>query len=175
MMRVTEAGRYVWAQAMYTLPLVGTLLRSARLAAFTELLAILVDYEIPLPEAFRLAGAASADPIMAAAARQVNAGLSGGHSLSMVLRGQGLVPEWVSWMAGLGEKRGSLGTTLHQIADMYRRQAEMRAAVLRSVLPPFMFCRDDTSFFAVGLMLPMIKRLRIEQANCRCQRNETEL
>ena len=30
---------------------------SARLAAFTDLLGILVDHEVPLPEAFRLAGA----------------------------------------------------------------------------------------------------------------------
>lgn len=162
MMQATEAGRHVWAQAVYTLPLVGTLIRSTRLAAFTELLAILVDHDIPLPEAFGLAGAASTCPVMAAAARSVNAGLSGGHSLADVLRGQGLVPEWVSWMAGLGEKRGSLGTTLHQIADMYRRQAEMRAAVLRSVLPPFMIIVTAglfVSLFAFALMLPMIKLL----------------
>ncbi len=158
----TEAGRFAWAQALYTVPLVGTLIRSARLAAFTELLAILVDHDIPLPEAFRLAGTASADPVMAAAARQVTAGLSDGHSLHMVLRGQGLVPEWVAWMAGLGEKRGSLGTTLHHIADMYRRQAEMRATVLRSVLPPILIILTAGVFvscFAFAMMLPMIKLL----------------
>ena len=34
---------------------IGMLIRSARLAAFADLLAVLVEYEMPLPEAFRLA------------------------------------------------------------------------------------------------------------------------
>lgn len=160
MMRATEGGRYVWARALYTLPLLGTLIRAARLAAFTELLAILVDHEVPLPEAFRLAGEASSDPVMAMTARQVNMGLTEGHPLGIVLRGQGLVPEWVAWMAGLGEKRGSLGQTLHMIAEMYRRQVEMRATILRSVLPPFMIILTAglfTGVFVLALMLPMIK------------------
>src|SRR5947209_2894595 len=38
--RFSEAGQYYWAQAVYTIPVLGTLIRAARLAAFTELLAI---------------------------------------------------------------------------------------------------------------------------------------
>ncbi len=161
-MRSTEAGRYLWAQAIYTVPVVGTLIRSARLAAFTELLAILVDHETPLPEALRLAGEASSDPVMAVTARQMHEGLSQGHSLGAVLRGRGLVPEWVAWTAGLGEQRGSLGKTLHLIAEMYRRQVEMRAALLRSVLPPFLVIATAgvfTILFVFAMMLPMVKLL----------------
>jgi type IV pilus assembly protein PilC len=65
-------------------------------------------------------------------------------------------------MAGLGERRGSLGPALHQIAQMYRRQVEMRAALLRSVLPPFLVIM--TAGLAIGLIvlamfLPLIKLL----------------
>src|SRR5262249_7571682 len=127
-MQATVEGRRLWARIVYALPLFGTLVRSARLAAFTDLLAILVDNEIPLPEAFRLAGEASSDPIMATTAQQVHEDLSQGQALGEVLRGRGLVPEWVSWMTGLGEQRGSLGQALHQVAEMYRRQVEMRAS-----------------------------------------------
>ncbi len=161
-MRSTEAGRYLWAQGIYTVPLAGTLIRSARLAAFTELLAILVDHDTPLPEAFRLAGEASSDPVMAITARQVHQDLSQGLALGSALRGRGLVPEWVSWMTGLGEQRGTLGKTLHLIAEMYRRQVEMRAAMLRSVLPPVLIILTAglfTAFFVLALMLPMIKLL----------------
>jgi type II secretory pathway component PulF len=160
LMRATEAGRCQWAQIVYSLPLLGTLLRSARLAAFTELLAILVDHETPLPEAFRLAGEASSDPIMAVTARDVCEDLAQGQSLGSVLRGRGLVPEWVSWMAGLGEQRGTLGKTLHLIAEMYRRQVELRASLLRSVLPPFLIIATAGVFtfvFVFAMMLPMIK------------------
>jgi type II secretory pathway component PulF len=61
-----------------------------------------VEYEIPLPEAFRLAGAASSDPIMATGAEKVHQDLRQGVPLAEALHGRGLVPEWVSWMTGLG-------------------------------------------------------------------------
>jgi type II secretory pathway component PulF len=139
------------------------LIRSARLAAFTDLLAILVDHELPLPEAFRLAGEASSDPIMAAASRDVCEELGQGVSLGKAFQGRGLVPEWVSWMTGLGERRGTLGQTLHQVADMYRRQVELRVVLLRSVLPPFMIICTAGAFaffFVFVLMLPMLHLLQ---------------
>jgi type II secretory pathway component PulF len=161
-LRQTESGRLFYARALYSLPVFGTLIRSARLCAFTELLSILVDHEIPLPEAFALAGQATSDPVMAGACREIHHGLSAGLPLGIVLRGQGLIPEWVAWMAGLGEQRGGLGLSLHQISEMYRRQVEMRAGLLRSVLPPFLIIITAgvfIGFFIVALMLPMLKLL----------------
>jgi general secretion pathway protein F len=159
---LTEAGQRAWAHFLYAIPLVGTLLRSARLAGFAELLGILVDHEVPLPEALRLAGEASSDPLTRASSRRVQEFLSNGVPLAEALRGRGLVPEWVAWMMGLGERRGTLGKSLHQIADIYRRQVEMRAALLRSVLPPFLVIGTAgvfVTFFVFALMLPMVKLL----------------
>ncbi len=161
-MRFTERGRYRWAEIVYSVPLAGTLIRSARLAAFTELLAILVDHALPLPEAFQLAGEASSDPVMAWQARDICRQLNEGRSLGETLHGRGLVPEWVAWMTGLGERRGTLGKTLHQVADLYRRQVEMRAALLRSVLPPIfiiVIAGFFVGFFVFAGMLPMLKLL----------------
>lgn len=161
-LRLTPRGRRARIHLVYAVPVAGTLIRSARLAAFTELLAILVDHETPLPEAFRLAGRASSDPLMAETAEQIHTELSGGRPLSEVLRGRGLVPEWVAWMAGLGERRGNLGETLHKIADTYRRQVEMRAALLRTVLPPFLVIVTAGAFvcfFVFALMMPLVRLL----------------
>jgi type II secretory pathway component PulF len=41
-------------------------------------------------------------------------------------------------MAGAGERRGGLAPALRQIAALYRRQVEARAAMLRTVLPGFL-------------------------------------
>jgi type II secretory pathway component PulF len=161
-MNWTDKGRSYWARMMYVVPIVGTLIRSARLAAFTDLLAILVDHELPLPEAFYLAGASSSDPVMTAAVREIEQELQEGRPLGEALRGRGLVPEWVSWMIRLGENRGTLGKTLHQIAETYRRQAEVRASFLKSVLPPFLvICTAGlfAVFFVFALMLPMTRLL----------------
>jgi type II secretory pathway component PulF len=162
LMSMSAHGRLAWARIVYAVPVVGTLIRSARLAAFSELMAVLVEFEMPLPEAFRLAGGASSDPMMAARADVIHARLSQGTPLGMALRGLGLLPEWVAWMAGAGEQRGALAPALRQIAALYRRQVEARAAILRSVMPAFMIIATAgvlAGTFAISVMLPMIRLL----------------
>ncbi len=128
----------LWTSFWYNVPITGELLRSARLAAFADLLGILVDNSVPLPEAFLLAGQASSDPLTSLGCKQVHDGLSQGTPLGVVLRNQAQMPDLVVWMIGLGEKRGTLGATLHQVAEMYRRKVEMRIGLLRGLLPSFL-------------------------------------
>lgn len=158
----TEEGRRSWARFIYAIPILGTLIRSARLSAFTDLLGIFVDHSVPLPEAFRLAGEACSDPLTASSARLVEEDLRQGVPLGEVMRNRQFTRELIVWMIGLGEKRGTLGTTLHQVAVVYRRQVEMRAAILRSVLPPFLVVVTAgvlVVFFVFGMILPMFRLL----------------
>ena len=160
MLGMTPRGRQTWARVVYSMPVIGTLIRAARLAAFAELLSVLVDYEMPLPEAFRMAGEASSDPLMAGRAWMIYTRLSQGMPLNIALRGLGLLPEWVAWMAGAGEQRGGLAQSLRQIAAVYRRQVDSRSALLRSVLPAFMIVFTAglmVGVFAIAVMLPLIK------------------
>lgn len=160
--RLTGRGRRAWARAVYFVPLVGSLIRAARLAAFTELLGMLVEYGVPLPTAFRLAGAAASDPLMRERAGEVERRLNQGQPLAEALGGRGLVPRWVAWLAAAGEQRGGLAPALREVAAVYRRQVETRATVLRTVLPPFVVIATAgalTGFFAVAVMLPLLKLL----------------
>lgn len=163
LMRLTPRGRRRWAAMIYTIPLIGALVRAARLAAFAELLAVLVEYELPLPDAFRFAGASSPDPVMAADAVAAADRLTEGQSLGDAVRGKGLVPEWVVWMAGTAERQGALGPTLRQVAAVYQRQVEARAGVLRTVLPPVVILVTAgfmAVVFGVAVLLPMMALLR---------------
>jgi type II secretory pathway component PulF len=162
LLQMTPRGQLVWARIVYSIPVIGTLIRSARLAAFADLLSVLVEFQMPLPEAFRLAGEASSDPLMAGRSAMIYARLSQGTALTAALRGFGLLPEWVAWMAGAGEQRGSLAPALRQIAAVYRRQVDARAALLRSILPAIVIIATAgllVSTFAFAVMLPMIKLL----------------
>lgn len=159
-LRGTDAGRRAWARVLYAMPLVGTLIRSSRLAAFTDLLAILVEHALPLADAFRLAGHASSDPIMAQAARLVEQDLRDGATLGDSMRRRHLVPELIAWMTALGERRGRLAPSLRQAAEVYRRQAEMRALLLRTVLPPFLILTTAAlivGFFVFAMLMPLVK------------------
>jgi type II secretory pathway component PulF len=158
-----ERGRRAWARWVYAVPIVGTMIRSARLAAFADLLAILVENETPLPEAFRLAGQACSDPITAAEAQQAAKELETGLALGDVLRHRGLAPEWVGWMLGHGERAGNLPASLRQIASLYRRAVEIRAHFLRTSLPPFLILLLAVVFmttFVIAIMLPIFQLFR---------------
>ena len=158
-LRAGANGRVLWARFIYAIPMFGTLIRSARLAAFTDLLAILVDESVPLPEGLRLAAAASSDPLLTDGAERIEHDLREGMPLGQALRQRGLMPDLVVWMIGLGEKQGTLGTSLHQVAQLYRRQTELRAALLRTVLPPLLIvCLAAIlgGLFIFGLMTPLV-------------------
>jgi type II secretory pathway component PulF len=156
--RSSPTGRVRWARFIYALPIFGSLIRSARLAAFVELLGILVDRSIPLPEALRLSAEASSDPLLLLGSRQVEADLGQGKLLGEALWQQMLVPELVVWMITYGEKQGTLGATLHQVAQVYRRQTELRADLLRTVLPSLVIVFLAVflgTCFILGLLTPM--------------------
>jgi len=158
----TPRGRVIWARFVYALPVLGTLVRSARLAAFTDLLGILVERAVPLPEALRLACEASSDPLLTQGGAHIESELREGVSLATALHRQKLVPQLVVWMIGFGEKQNTLGTSLRQVAQMYRRQAEIRATLMRTVLPPLLILLVAAALagpFIFGLMGPMIELL----------------
>ncbi|CAN5130840.1 type II secretion system inner membrane protein GspF [soil metagenome] len=160
--RFTVEGRRLWAQFIYHIPVVGTLLRSARLASFTELLGMLVDHEVPLPEAFRVAGLACSEPIMARKARIIADDLTHGTPLAVALQHRGLVPEWMAWLSGSGERKSDLAGALKQVAVIYRRQVDARLAILRSVFPSFVIILTAgtlTTVFTLAVMLPLFKLL----------------
>ncbi|MBX7105003.1 MAG: type II secretion system F family protein [Gemmataceae bacterium] len=154
-----EGGRRFWADIVYNIPLIGTLIRSARLAAFTDLLACMVQYSVPMHEAFPLAGDAAGDPFIAEQARTVGQRLQSGESLGKALAGHGLLPEWVAWMATAGERRGSLAETLHEVAEVYRRHVDVRAGLLRNFLPSLLIVGTAVvlaGVFMMALVVPLV-------------------
>ena len=135
-LRSTPLGRRIFTRVVYSLPGFGSVVRSAQLAAFTELLGILVDQAVPLPEAMALAGQTSSDPFLSEGTKQIENDLRQGMPFAAALKKQGWVPELVVWMIGFGERQGSLRAALQQISDMYR-QAE-HGDVLTHVVPPLL-------------------------------------
>jgi type II secretory pathway component PulF len=161
-LRSTKAGRRLWTRIVYAMPGFGTVVRASQLTAFTELLSILIEQSVPLPEAMRLAGETSSDPYVSEGAKQMEKDLQQGMPFSAALKQHRWVPEFVLWMIGFGERQGNLAQALRQVAEMYRRQAEARATFLRTVLPPLLIILVAGSLAAVfifGLLGPMINLL----------------
>jgi type II secretory pathway component PulF len=161
-LRSSRQGRMTWARFVYSVPIVGGLIRSARLAAFTDLLGIMVDKAVPLPEGLRLAAEASSDPLLSEAVNEIERELQQGTPLGKALWRQLLMPELVVWMITFGQERGTLGPALHQIAELYRRKAEARATLLRTILPPLLIvvlAAIMAGTFIFGFLMPFLSVL----------------
>ena len=69
-----------WLQPfLYAIPLVGPILRWSRLAQFARLMAVLLEQQVPLPEALRLTAAGLGDAYLASGCRQAASDIEAGR------------------------------------------------------------------------------------------------
>ncbi|MFO0864432.1 MAG: type II secretion system F family protein [Gemmataceae bacterium] len=162
LLKRTEAGRARWARFIYALPIVGSLIQRARLAAFVDLLSLLVRRQVPLPEAFALAGEAAADPVLRLGSRLVNEDLKHGQALGESLASRKLIPRSAAWMISIAERNGNLADALANLAQMYRTSVQLRTRLVGTVLPPaLVLCVGAVVaiFFVFGVAAPMVSLL----------------
>ncbi len=137
------------------LPWVGRTLADFRSANFAELLALLLEHQVPLDEAVRL-GAAAAGP---GAFREAGEAFAdrlrlGGGGEARQAPGASPFPPLLAWMITAGHRQGDLPSALRQASRTYRRKAEARADLLRSTLPvALMIGLGAGSVVVYGLMM----------------------
>jgi general secretion pathway protein F len=117
------------------LPSVGQALRDGRMATFAELLRLMNEHRVPMPEAVVLAADASGDRALSQGARQIAKRLEGGE----VFRGRHDLPSefppLLGWSIVSGTGQAGLGRALSASAEMYRQRAT-RAVRWASVYLP---------------------------------------
>lgn len=128
--------RGLGSRLLQSVPVFGMLLRSVRMASFSELLALLTEHELPLHEVFDLAGRATLDKPLRRACEHVRSDLTGGSTLADALERQSAIPKLFTWLVSVGERRGMLSASFRQIGAIYRRRATVRATLARAILPP---------------------------------------
>ncbi len=132
-------------------------------ANFSQLLAMMIEHEIPLQEGIVLSADATTSSSFAASARAVADALSRGESLEKIMLGRSDIPPFLRWlMAGRG-REGSLLEGLRLATEMYRRRANDQAAWLRLAFPlatAVVIGGGATLLYALALFLPMAGLLR---------------
>lgn len=121
--------------AFRILPGISTIVANYRRANFSDLLAMLLDHQVPLPEASMLAAEAAGDRPLQRVAARIASGVKSGHSLADCLAVGRELPPFVTWMLICGERQGTLITTLRQVADVSRQRAASDSDWLRIMLP----------------------------------------
>jgi general secretion pathway protein F len=117
------------------LPWTGRMLRQSRVASFADVLALLIESRVPLPESIVLAAETVGGARLVASARQIAAALERGEPLaSAQLKDTGL-PPLAAWLLVAGEQRGTLLPALRHTAETYHQRARYLAEKARVFLP----------------------------------------
>jgi len=117
------------------LPWLGPMLRAHRVAAFAEILALLVENDAPLPESVVLAAEAAGDRRMIRAAGEVSEALKRGEPWDGRTRADRAFPPMLRWLMTTGQRRGALLPALRHAADTYQRRARRYADSATIFLP----------------------------------------
>ncbi len=151
-----------WCRVVSTLPLVGVLWHWSGVAEFARLLAVLAEQDVPLPDCLRLSAAATWDASMRELAGSLAAGVEQGSRLSDLMAGTRRVPTSLVPVVRWGERAGRLPEAFRVAADMFEGRLQMRAELVRSILPPLVFVAvaGGVLMLLAGLFLPMISMIQ---------------
>jgi type II secretory pathway component PulF len=150
---------------LVAVPLLGPAIRWAALARFSRLLALLVDMEVPLPQALELAGLGCQDSTLRYASQKAAGNVQAGAALSEALATWRQFPRSLAPMVRWGERATSrqapstaLADALRTAAEMFDGRLEAQLGLLRAVVPPMSFAAVvwGALFIVSAMMLPMI-------------------
>lgn len=137
-------------------PSFGRLLDEGRAAGFAEMLALLVEHDVPIAEGVRLAAETSGDRRLIAAAKHLAGQISAGGAAADADEPTS-IPPLLRWLITTGGRQPALSKALRDAADTYRRRAVRRADWLRSRLPVILLLGIGgtvTVVYALALFLP---------------------
>ena len=119
------------------LPVVGSVWRTTSLAEFCHLLALLLESQLPLPEALRLTGEGVQDADLDDTCRAMAREVESGRSLAEAMTDKRLFPPGLPSLLRWAERDTSLPEVLHMAGTMFETRARGRARPSPALWSPF--------------------------------------
>jgi type II secretory pathway component PulF len=161
--RATWIGATGLGRLAAKMPWFGSMLTWSRNSAFADILALLVENSVPMPEALMLAAEASGDMRLIVAARHASEMIKGGQSLVGQDGQLTAFPPLLRWLLPAASQKNILVPALKHAAEMYYRRAEYQADLLRVFTPVVLtVCISGviTCLYALTLFIPYTTMLR---------------
>lgn len=121
---------------LYLLPLVGSLLRYSSLSSFCNVLALLIENRVALPEALTIAAASTRDPALLADTQRVTAELNRGITLEQAGRKIGCYPEYLLHALRWEQHQTALSGGLRSVAEVFSVRADSQAELIGTIAQP---------------------------------------
>jgi general secretion pathway protein F len=130
------AMRAVTDRAVLRMPQLGMLVRYIETARFSRTLGVLIDGNVPLPNALALARRTVANSYIGGAITRVADGVREGSGLAVPLAAANVFPKLAIGFLRTGEETSQLGPMLARLADVLDRDVKIRLQRLIGILTP---------------------------------------
>ena len=134
----SPAGRARVDATLLRLPVAGRLLGRAAVARFARTLATLVASGVPLEAALDVATAVLGNRTLVDAATAVREAVRRGEALAPALGRTGAFPSLLVRLAAVGERGGSLATSLERAARSYEAEVDAAVSAATALLEPLL-------------------------------------
>ena len=143
------------------LPIIGRVFQWSSMAKFLHLIAVLINQNVPLPDALRYAGAGSDDPDIDDVCHDMAQQIDAGERPSLLRKLDGFPTGFLQLLTSEADKEG-IPEAMHSVANMYESRMRMQSAVISAIMEPFVlvFCIGlPVGTIVVALFFPLIKLL----------------
>jgi type IV pilus assembly protein PilC len=140
-------------------PVFGELFSKVAISRFSRNLGTMLSAGVPILQALEIVGETSGNMVLVKAARDVQASVRQGESVSRPLTEHSVFPPMVVQMLAVGEDTGAMDTMLHKISDFYDQEVEATTEALTSLIEPLMIAvlGGIIGSMIIALYMPIFK------------------
>ena len=155
-------GRAACSRLLGALPLVGKLWYWSGSAEGLRAVGLLVENQVPLPEALALAADGVGDAYIGEACKKLGKRVEEGEPLWEALLRTRLLPMSIIPVIRQGEQQGTLDGSLRTAAEMLEDRVRSRGVLIVQVLPPLIFLLIAflISMFLAAMYLPLMNLIQ---------------
>ena len=141
------------------IPIVGSLFRYLSLSRFCHLLAVLVEFEIRLPDALRMAGDSTRDANIRQGGRLAAENVEQGSSLAEAGSATPHFPPDVVHLFRWESRKDAFRDALHGAAEMFAARAQTQSGLIPVLVEPIMLLVVGVTIgsIIIALFMPLIK------------------
>ncbi len=147
------------SRAVQVVPLIGPLWRYSRLAQFARLTALLLERQMPLPEALRLSAVGVCDGDLGQGCRRVADEVESGRALSESLASHWQFPPTMIPLIEWGQRTSTLPEAFEAAAEVFEANVKSREGFLEATAAPitFLLVVGSILFLVVSAFIPLTK------------------
>jgi type II secretory pathway component PulF len=158
LLRLLAGGaRWTWC-ILYRVPMIGPLLRWSYLAQFCRMMALLLERQMPVPEALRLAASSLRDVNLAGGCRRVADEVERGRPLDESMGARRQFPAGMIPLVERGQRTSTLADAFRGAAEAMDARACVQGALFEAILLPavFLLVAFSVGVFFLSVIWPIV-------------------